>query len=166
MLRRVAGLPSISATNRIDGIGPESCADQILVELTESDHMLGDGRLSDTRTVKQDDVLRQRALGLNTDSGYSAVAQIVEISEEIAFVSFHPSLGRWVSKPGKKSIEITRVCVDGFGSTQEPAQPNHERTGVGNSTDSRVQVPPEVIPVLLMKAVHQLTHGHRSNFRT
>jgi len=120
VLTRVSGPSSTSTNDRVDRVAPESCADQILIELAECDHMLGDGRLSDARTGKQDDVSRQRALGLNTDSGYSTVAQIVEISEEIAFVSFHPSLGRCVSKPGKKSIEITRVCVDGFGSTREP----------------------------------------------
>src|SRR5712691_2082847 len=104
MLRRVAGLPSTSASNRIDRIGPESCADQILIELAECDHMLGDGRLSDARTGKRDHVVRERMLQPSPDSWYSPVAEVVEIGEKVAFVSFHPSLGRCVSKPGKKSI--------------------------------------------------------------
>jgi hypothetical protein len=45
MLPRVAGPPRTSAHNRIDRVGPEALADQIFVELTECDHMLGDGRL-------------------------------------------------------------------------------------------------------------------------
>ena len=122
--------------------------------------MLGDGRLSDTRTGKQDDVLRQRALGLNTDSRHSTVAQIVEISEEIAFVSFHPSLGRCVSKPGKKSIEITRVCVDGFGSTREPTKPNHECAGGRDSTDPGVQLPPDLVSLILDRAQIHLPSSH------
>jgi hypothetical protein len=50
--------------------------------------VLGDGRLSDTRTGEQDDVLRERALGLSTGSWYSAVAQVIEIGEEVPLVSF------------------------------------------------------------------------------
>jgi hypothetical protein len=83
--------------------------------------MLGAGRLSDTRPRKPDDVLRQRALGLSTGSWYSTLAQVVEVTEEIALVSFQPSLGGCVSKPGQKTIEVSRVCIDGFGSTREPA---------------------------------------------
>jgi len=82
--------------------------------------MLGDGRLSDTRTGEQDDVLRARPLGLSTSSWYSAVAQVIEVNEEIAFVSFQPSLCGGVSKPRKKAIEVSCVRIDGLGSTCQP----------------------------------------------
>jgi hypothetical protein len=65
--------------------------------------------------------LRPRALGLSTGSWYSAVAQVVEISEEIALISFQPSLGGRVSKPSQKAIKVAGVRIDGLGSTREPA---------------------------------------------
>lgn len=121
MPRRVAGLPSTSTNNWIDRVAPEARADQIFVELTERDNMLGDRRLSDTRTGKQDDVVRQRALGLSTCSWYSTVPQVVQIRQEIAFVSFQPSFGGFATEPGQKAIEVTGVRIDGLGSTREAA---------------------------------------------
>src|SRR5258708_283039 len=41
MLRRVTGQSTTSTNNRVDRVRPEPCADQIFVELTECDHMLG-----------------------------------------------------------------------------------------------------------------------------
>jgi len=71
MLRRVTGQSTTSTNNRVDRVRPEPCADQIFVELTECDHMLGDGRLSDTRTGKRDHVVRERMLQPSPDSWYS-----------------------------------------------------------------------------------------------
>src|ERR1700681_1973950 len=61
MLRRVAGQSTTSTNNWVDRFRPEPCADQIFVELTECDHMLGDSRLSYTRTGKRNHVVRERS---------------------------------------------------------------------------------------------------------
>src|SRR5438045_1731065 len=147
MLRRLTGPPTTSTEDRVDRVGPEMCANQLVVELTEGDHMLGDGRLSHTRAGKRDYVLRRRRLQLSTDARYPSVTQVVKISEKIALVSFHPPLGGHVHEPAEKPLQVTRVGIDGLGTPGQPVQPKHERTGGRRGVDSRVQVPPD--PVLL-----------------
>src|SRR6266702_3344266 len=142
ILSRVAGPPSTSTNNRVDRVGPEPCADQIFGELTECDHMLGDGRLSDTRTGKRDHVVRERMLQPSPDSWYSPVVEVVEIGEKVAFISFKPALGRCLVEPGQITSQVSRVGIDRLGSAGEPAKPNHKCTSEGHGTDSRVQVPP------------------------
>ena len=131
MLRRVTGQSTTSTNNWVDRVGPVPCADQIFVELTECDHMLGDGRLSDTRTGKRDHVLRDHTLLPTTDSCYSPVAQVVEIGEKVAFISFKPALGRRLLEPGQKTGQVSRVRIDRLGSAGEAAKPESRTHGRG-----------------------------------
>lgn len=133
-------------------------ADQIVVELTEGDHVLGDGRLSDARAGKRDDVLRRRRPQPSTDARYPSVTQVVEISEQIAFVSFHPPLGGHVREPAEKALQVTRVGVDGLGAPGQPVQPQHERAGVRGGIDSRVQVPADPISLTVDRILAPAAH--------
>jgi hypothetical protein len=90
-------------------------------------------------------VLRELTLQPSSESRYSPVAQVVEIGEKVAFISFKPALGRCLVEPGQITSQVSRVGIDRLGSTGEPAKPNHERTSVGHGADSRVEVPPDPV---------------------
>src|SRR5258708_26243085 len=81
----------------------------------------------------------------STDSRYSPVAQVVEIGEEVAFISFDPPFGRRLLEPCEKTLQVSRVGIDRLGSAGESAQPNHKSAGRRHSTDSRVKVPPDPV---------------------
>ncbi len=164
MLRRVAGPSTTSANNWVNRVGSEARADQIFVELTECDHMLGDGRLSDTGTGKRDHVLRQRTRQPRTDSRYAPVAQVVEIGEHVTLISFDPPLGRCLLEPGQKSLQVSRVGVDRLGPAGEPAKPNHKCTRRRHGADSRVQIPPDRIVLTLDRAQIHLPGSHNVYF--
>ena len=124
--------------------------------------MLGDGRLSDTWTGKRDYVLRERTLQPGTNSRYSPVAEVVEIGENVAFVSFKPALGRCLVEPGQITSQVSRVGIDRLGSAGEPAKPNHKCTSVGHGTDSRVQVPPDPVSLSVDRVHIRMPDSHRA----
>ena len=68
--------------------------------------MLGDSCLSQTRTGQRDHVGRWRMLQPSTDSSYPPMTQVIEVGEQIALVSFHPSLGRQVPEPAEKALQV------------------------------------------------------------
>ena len=111
--------------------------------------MLGDGCLSQTGTGQRDHVGRWRMLQPSTDSSYSPVAEVVEVGEKVAFISFKPALGRCLVEPGQITSQVSRVGIDRLGSAGEPAKPNHKCTSVGHGTDSRVQVPPDPVSLTI-----------------
>src|SRR4051794_4995873 len=96
----------------------------------------------------------------STDSRYSPVAQVVEIGEEVALISFDPPFGRRILEPSQKTLQVSRVGIDRLGSARESAQPNHKCSGVRQGTDSGVQVPSDPISLSFNRASFHLPDSH------